>query len=190
VAVVLATDGFPTECSPQDIPGVAALAQTAFAGTPSISTFVIGVFTAAEQMDATTNLNAIASAGGTKSAFVINTSQNVTQGFVAALNSIRSMGLACQYEVPVPPADGGVPDYFAVNVEFTSGSKQTVTIGNVHDKASCSPTQGGWYYDVDPQTGATPQTINICPTSCSQLQGDPAGAVNILLGCNTEIIVP
>ena len=67
----------------------------------------------------------------------------------------------------MPPADGGVPDYFAINVQFTSGTGQTVTIGNVHDRGSCSPTKGGWYYDVDPNTGATPRTINICPAACS-----------------------
>ena len=189
-AVVLATDGFPTECTPVDIPGVAALASTAAAGTPSVSTFVIGVFAPAEQADARTNLDAIAAAGGTGTAFLIDTSQNVTQGFVTALNAIRTMALTCEYQVPVPPADGGVPDYFAVNVQFTSGAGQTVTIGNVHDRAACSPTKGGWYYDVDPSTGATPQTINICPTACTQLQSDPAGRVDILLGCTTVAIVP
>jgi Mg-chelatase subunit ChlD len=190
VAVVLATDGFPTECTPSDIPGVAALAATAVAGTPPISTFVIGVFAPAEQTDARTNLDAIASAGGTGTAFVIDTSQNVTQGFVSALNAIRKMGLSCEYQVPVPPVDGGVPDYFAINVEFTSGAGDTVTIGNVHDRASCSATKGGWYYDVDPATGAVPQTINICPITCTQLQADSAGRVDVLLGCTTQLIVP
>jgi hypothetical protein len=77
-----------------------------------------------------------------------------------------------------------------VNVQFTSGTGQTVTIGNVHDRAACSPTKGGWYYDVDPSTGATPRTINICPTACAPLQADPAGRVDILLGCTTVVIVP
>jgi len=190
VAVVLATDGFPTECTPVDVPGVAALASTAAAGTPSISTFVIGVFAPAEQADARVNLDAIASAGGTGTAFLIDTSQNVTQGFVTALNAIRTMALSCEYQVPVPPADGGVPDYFAVNVQFTSGAGQTVTIGNVRDRASCSPTKGGWYYDADPGTGARPSTINICPTACAALQADPVGRVDILLGCTTVAIVP
>jgi Mg-chelatase subunit ChlD len=190
VAVVLATDGFPTECTPSDIPGVAALAAVAAAGMPAISTFVIGVFAPAEQADARTNLDAIAGAGGTGTAFLIDTSQNVTQGFVAALNAIRTMALSCEYQVPVPPADGGVPDYFAVNVQFTSGAGQTVTIGNVPDRGACSASKGGWYYDVDPNTRATPRTINICPTACTQLQADPAGRVDILLGCSTETIVP
>jgi hypothetical protein len=76
-----------------------------------------------------------------------------------------------------------------VNVQFTSGAGQTVTIGNVHDKTACDARQGGWYYDVDPATG-TPQTISICDTSCAQVRGDPAGRVDVLVGCKTEIIIP
>jgi hypothetical protein len=189
VVVVLATDGEPDECTPSDIAGVAAIASAGRAGTPAISTYVIGVFAPAEAADAQTNLSTLAAAGGTGQAFIINTSQNVSQAFVSALNSVRSSGLACQYTVPTPSTDAGHLDYFSVNVEYTSGSNQTVTIGNVKDRASCSPTQGGWYYDVDPSTGARPQTISICDTTCNELQSDPAGRVDILLGCQTVFIV-
>jgi len=76
-----------------------------------------------------------------------------------------------------------------VNVQYTSGAGQAVTIGNVHDKAACDARQGGWYYDVDPATG-TPQTISICDTSCAALRGDAAGRVDVLVGCKTETIIP
>jgi Mg-chelatase subunit ChlD len=190
VAVVLATDGLPSECTPTDIAGVAAIAAGGAAATPAISTFVIGVFAPVEATDAQTNLNALAAAGGTGSAFVIDTNQNVTQAFGAALSAIRGMGLSCQYEIPSPSNDGGALDYFSVNVQFTPGTGQAVTIGNVRNKAACSPTLGGWYYDVDPTTGATPRTISICEPSCGQLRADPLGRVDVLLGCKTEIIVP
>ncbi|HMF43941.1 MAG TPA: hypothetical protein VKQ32_24880 [Polyangia bacterium] len=192
VVVLLATDGLPSECNPSDIAGVAAIASTALAATPSIATYVIGVFAPAEMADAQTNLNALAAAGGTGSAFLISTGNaNVTTAFVSALNSVRSSGLSCQYTVPTPTAtgDGGQIDYYTVNVQFTSGSGQATTIGNVKDRASCSATKGGWYYDVDPSTGATPQTISICDTSCAQMKADPGGRIDILLGCQTVIIV-
>jgi hypothetical protein len=189
VVVLLATDGFPDECTPDTVAGVAELTAAALAGTPSISTFVIGVFTPDEQADAQLNLDAMAAAGGTGKAFVINTNQDVTQQFQMALNAIRTTGLSCQYEIP-PPTDGGTLDYFSVNVQFTSGTGQAVTIGNVANRAACSPTKGGWYYDVDPTTGGTPTTINVCDTSCTQLRGDAAGRVDILIGCKTEMIVP
>jgi hypothetical protein len=186
--VVLATDGLPDECTPSDTAGVASIAATGLAGTPSISTFVIGVFAPTEAQQAQTTLDAIATAGGTKQSFVINVQTNVEQAFLTALNSVRTSALSCQYKVPTATM-GQTLDYYAVNVQFTSGAGQTVTIGNVPNKAACDPRQGGWYYDVDPAKG-TPQNISICDTSCTQLQGDSAGRVDVLVGCKTEIIIP
>jgi hypothetical protein len=37
--------------------------------------------------------------------------------------------------------------------------------------------------------GGTPQTISICDTSCAQMKADPAGRIDILLGCQTVIVV-
>ena len=188
VVVLLATDGLPSECTPDDIMGVSSISASALAATPSISTFVIGVFAPAEAQDAQTNLDSIAAAGGTKKSFVINLSQNVEQQFLAALTAVRTAALSCAFAVPTPPT-GQVLNYFDVNVDFTSGAGQTVTIGNVEDKAACDPKQGGWYYDVDPSAG-TPTNISVCDTSCTTLQADPAGRVEVLLGCKTQAIIP
>jgi hypothetical protein len=185
VAVVLATDGAPTECTPLDIPGIAALASNALAGTPSIPTFVIGVFAAAEAATAQANLDALARAGGSRSAFIINTGQNVTMAFLAALASIRTAALACEYNVPQPEA--GRLDYGKVNVQFTSGTAQKTTIGYAGSAASCG-TQGGWYYDVDPNRG-TPSKIAVCDATCAGLKADPGGTVKVLLGCVTQPII-
>jgi hypothetical protein len=189
VAVLLATDGFPSECDPTDIPNVSAIAASGLAGAPSISTFVIGVFGTDEAAMAQMNMDAIAAAGGTKQAFVINTAQNVTQAFLTALNSIRTAALSCEYKVPMA-APGETLDYYRVNVQYTSGAGQSVTIGNVASKAACDPRKGGWYYDVDPSKGAAPTNISICDTTCTQLKADAAGQVDVLLGCKTEIVVP
>ena len=189
VAVLLATDGLPSECDPTDIRGISAIASAAQAANPSVPTFVIGVFGPDEMADAQVNLDAIAAAGGTGKAFVISTNAaNVTTAFVNALNAVRTTGLSCQYEVPATMQDGGAVDYSRVNVQFTSGSGQEVTIGNVRNRAACSATKGGWYFDVDPTTGAIPKTISICDTSCAQMRADPAGKVDILLGCLTIIV--
>ncbi len=80
--VVLATDGDPNDCS-SDVPGVSAIAASGFSGTPSIQTFVIGVGSSL------TSLNAIAQAGGTSQAIIVDTSNNPTQQFIDALNTIR-----------------------------------------------------------------------------------------------------
>jgi hypothetical protein len=186
--VLLATDGVPDECPPYDAQGIASIAASGLASTTSIATFVIGVFAPADAQAAHQTLDAIAAAGGTKQSFVISSGQDVGQAFLAALGSVRTSALSCEFKVPQAAA-GQSLDYFKVNVQFTSGAGRIVTIGNVHDKAACDARQGGWYYDVDPATGM-PQTISICDASCAPLQGDAAGRVDVLLGCKTEVIIP
>ena len=186
VAVVLVTDGLPTECTPVDIPAIAALASAGATGTPPTPTFVIGVFGPAEAMTATPNLDALAVGGGTGSAVVIDTSQDVTKALQAALNRIRTMAVACTYKIP-PPSTGAI-DFHKVNVQLTGGNGTTSTIGYVNGKASCDPTRGGWYYDVDPATGQTPTTIIACDATCTQFQSDAAARVDIVLGCQTIVI--
>jgi hypothetical protein len=183
VVAVLATDGVPDECDPDDTQGIAALAAAGLSGAPSIKTFVIGVFTPDALTSGTAALDSIASAGGTKKPFIIQAgSANVEQQFEAALSAIRGASLPCQYEIPVP--DGGVPEYDSLNVEYTSGAGVSSGLPYVETAARCG-AGGGWYYDADPAGGATPSAILVCPTTCSTLQGDVKGRVDVIIGCQT-----
>jgi hypothetical protein len=184
VVAVLATDGLPDECSPDDIPTIAQLAAQGLSGSPSVKTFTIGVFTPADIMaGGQTGLDQIASSGGTKTSFVIDTSkQDVEQQFTAALDAIRGASLPCNYQVPIP--ESGMPDYQDVNVEFTSSAGVSSGVPYVETATRCG-TSGGWYYDVDPQGGGTPSAILVCPTTCSTLQTDASGRVDVVLGCQT-----
>ena len=181
VIAVLATDGLPTECD-QSIANIAAIASGAVAGSPSVKTFVIGVFAPAEQAQAQTNLDQIAAAGGTQNAFIINTTQNVSQQFVAALNTIRGSALPCEYTLPIP--ESGTPDYAKVNVTFTDGSGAKQTIPYVMSAGSCG-TSSGWYYDADPAQGGKPTKIIVCPATCNALKADPKGRIDVVQGCQT-----
>jgi hypothetical protein len=185
-AVVLVTDGLPTECTPVDIPGIAAVAAAGAGGTPAVPTFVIGVFGPTEAATAAPNLDALATGGGTGRAVVIDTSQNVTQALQTALNRIRTTAVACEYKIPVP--SGGAIDFGKVNVQLTGAGGASTTIGYVNGKASCDPARGGWYYDVDPATGATPTSIIACDATCTQFRSDVAARVDIVLGCKTIVI--
>jgi hypothetical protein len=173
--VVLATDGYPTDCAPTDIPSIAAIASAGAAATPAISTFVIGVG------DGLDNLNAIAVAGGSEAAFVV-TDANAGADFAAALEAIRK-SLACEFIIPTPTS--GEPDYDKVNVQYTPGGGMAAIVGKVADLAACTD-EGGWYYD-DPQN---PQVIHLCPDTCSVAKADPNGKVDVLLGCKTIIADP
>src|SRR5262249_21662394 len=174
--VVLATDGLPESCVPQDIPSIAMIAAAGQSGTPKVLTFVIGVGTELA------NLNAIASAGGTTSAFIVDASQNVTMQFAQALNAIRTTAIACEYLIP-PPSMGQI-DFGLVNVQYTPGTGNPVLLSQVPSAASCDSAGGGWYYD-NPQN---PTKIILCSSTCTQLKKDPMAQIKILLGCKTMIV--
>jgi len=192
VAVVLVTDGLPggfvpgfppAACAPATIAGVSAIAMSGATGTPPILTFVVGIFNpGAEATTAQTNLNMLATAGGTGSALVINvTDNNVAQELHTALTQAQSKAIACSYKIPTSTGGTGL-DYNKVNVQFTSGSGTATTIGHTGSSSACS--NGGWYYDVDPSAG-TPTQIIACPSSCTQFNADVSGHVDIVLGCAT-----
>ena len=186
VVTVLATDGLPTQCAPTAIDLVANIAKIGVTSAPSISTFVIGVFGPADAaVNAPNNLNQIAKAGGSKQAFIVDTTQDVTKQFRSALDTIRGGRLACQFQIPQPSSNETL-DYGRVNVQFTSSTQRSV-VYFVKSAADCDPSTGGWFYDVDPEVGS-PTQIVACPTSCTQLQAATRGAsVGIALGCTTIV---
>jgi hypothetical protein len=176
VAVVLATDGDPTECD-TDLGHIDAIAAAGVAATPKILTFVIGVGGSLSSLDG------IAAAGGTSSAFLVDTNANVNTQFLDAMNAIRHSVLACQFHIPLPA--GGSPNYQQVNVVYTpGGGGGSRTFPYVMDPANCPANGDGWYYD-DP---ANPTQIMLCASSCTAVQADPTGEVDITLGCSTVIL--
>jgi hypothetical protein len=190
VAIVLVTDGLPggfipgfppAECAPSDIPGISTILSSAATGATPILTFVVGIFNpGVEATTAQTNLNVLASAGGTGTALVISvTDNNVTQELHTALTQAQTKAIACSYQIP--PSSGAGLDFNKVNVTFTSGTNQT-TIGHTTGSSACD--KGGWYYDVDPSVG-TPTKIIACPSTCTQFNADVSGNVGIVLGCAT-----
>ena len=178
VVVVLATDGEPTECDPQDIPTIATVASTAAAGTPGVLTFVVGVGSLL------TSLDRIAVAGGTHSAFVVDQGGNVVQQFAAALQAIQGQALGCTYAIPAP-TNGQALNYEKVNVQVTLGGAPPAQLGYVETTAACAAS-GGWTYD-DP---VQPNKILLCPATCTGVTGDATAKVDILLGCTRTVTPP
>ncbi len=170
-AVVFATDGDPEECD-TNLTDIDAIAKAGFDATPKVATFVIGVGSSLS------NLNGIAAAGGTTSAFIVDTNNNVNTQFLAAMNAIRNSS-SCTYQIPIP-ADG-TPNFMQVNVVYTPSGGQPTTIPNVPNKAACPPMGDGWYYD----NPANPTAILLCTSTCGTVEA--SGSVNIALGCDTVI---
>lgn len=175
--VAFATDGDPSDCD-TDQDHINQIAADAFAGTPSIRTFVIGVGPSLDTLDG------IAAAGGTTTAFHIDLDSMATQSFLDALNTIRGVALPCTYEIPPPPS-GMMEDFDKVNVQYKPGDGTDPQIfPRVDSKADCPADGDGWYYDDN----NAPTQINLCDSSCSKLKSDIMAELDIELGCQT--IVP
>ncbi len=90
--------------------------------------------------------------------------------------------LPCTFDIPDPP-DNQTLDPDRVNFVYTPSTGPAQTIPRVDGASSCGSGQG-WYYD-DP---VSPTQIITCPATCTMLEGDPNGQVDIAFGCAT--IVP
>jgi len=183
--VVLVTDGEPSfyvdgglepGCTDNDLTHVEAAAASAFAASPPLPTYVIGVGTDID----TQNANAIAAAGGTQQAFMVSVTDPTTTSsqLVAALGAIRTQTVSCTLALPAPPA-GQLLDPNKVNVGFQpSGGAPTV----IAEDPAC--TGGvGWHYDVP--TG--PTSVELCPSTCDAVRAG-GGSVSFAFGCATAVI--
>ena len=185
VIVVMATDGLPSVCDPalQTDPeqATANLAAAATAGFDvGIQTWVIGVFSEAEEDLARANLDAIASAGGTNEAFIVTTNNVVTESFLEALNQVRLTSKACEFEL----AQSSEPvDYGEVWVKITPIGGDEIWVKNVDSAAACQSEGSGFFYDVPPGPGSTPTRIILCPQTCSILGASPNRTVEIFTTC-------
>jgi hypothetical protein len=175
--LVLATDGEPTGCDQNMPDDIAALAASALAGPHAIQTFVIGVGSSL------TSLNAIALAGGSGQAFLVDTGGDVTTAFADALDAIRGVAASCEFLIPAVGTDGESINPAKVNVRYAAAGGASTLVPQVagSDPANCGD-RAGWYYD-DP---SNPKTIMLCPASCQALAG---GSLQVEYGCDTVVDV-
>ncbi|UQA60606.1 vWA domain-containing protein [Polyangium aurulentum] len=186
VVVVLATDGEPKgDCSGgsddgENYPAPTEVAKDAFTSSPSIPVYVIGVG------NLLSSLNAIAEAGGTGKAFLMDGDQGTQDAFIKALNEIRGKALSCEIPIP-PPPPGETLDPNKVNVVYKpSNGSPEVTFTKAADPSICDQVPGSWYYD-DP---AKPTQIILCPDACATITGDNAAQLDVGFGCESVIAIP
>jgi hypothetical protein len=101
-----------------------------------------------------------------------------------ATGVITGSQVSCALDIP--PPDGGMLDPGKVNVKYTPGGGNPSSILNVPGGAAACTAQGGWYYD-DPQN---PTQIVLCPATCTVVQADPEAKIDVLFGCETEVVPP
>ncbi len=169
--VVLVTDGFPTECQPQQIADIAAVARTAATTEPRVRTFVIGVNLGASG----TNLDQIAEAGGTHAAFLL-TSSNLATDLTTGMLSIRVSPLQCVFSLP-PLADAGAFDRSRValrRIPKTGAPEDLTSVASAEDCA----THGDQGFYFDPPDA--PTRVVACPGTCAS--GDTS-TLELLVHC-------
>lgn len=181
VVVVLASDGMPTACAPTDAAALATLAKRALRGPGHVRTLVVALnsLTGADL----SGFHAIAAAGGTRRALVIDPHANFSEQLSRALGAAAAERVACDLAVPAPPQNQRL-DYDSVNVVL-DGEEARVTFPRVEGPDDCTAS-GGWYYDLDPEQGA-PLRINMCKATCDRLSSRDDTALTVELGCKTQV---
>lgn len=174
--IVLATDGIPddsclTGTTPNTIDNAVAAAKASFAGSPSVSVFVIGVGSEL------TALNAIGQAGGTGNAILVDTTKDVEKAFLDALTSIRRQAIPCDYAIP---SLGSAPDPAKININYVDAAGQSVFL-YVGTAADCvKAEENGWYFD-DPNA---PNKVVLCPKTCEKVKSNDNAKIDVVFGCD------
>lgn len=174
--IVLATDGIPDDTClagssgvrPNTLDDAIAVVSDALSGA-QITTFVIGV---GGELSA---LDAIAAAGGTTKATLVDSGSGAQATFLEALEGIRRTAIPCDYDIP-----SGTIKPKATNVTYASGgvTKQLVFVGN---EAGCDKAKDGegWYFDDE----AAPSKVILCDAICSAAKDDDGASVDLEFGC-------
>lgn len=179
LVILLMTDGKPEApvscggggCCPTLEDAVAA-ADDCASGPDGLPIYVLGVGPELE------NLNQIAVAGKTRSAYLVG-DQDVTGSVLGALNSIRGDAtVPCELTIPAP-RDGNALDYDQVNIVYSTSGCSFVPAYYVESQASCDEA-GGWYYD-DP---GAPSSVVLCPSTCDDVS-IPGASLRFSVGCQS-----
>jgi hypothetical protein len=177
-ALVLVTDGYPNGCDDDDIASVVTAVEGTAADFP---TYVIGVKNPPGGPDTVSDLNALATAGGTEMAIFIDTGDpdKTASDLKSAIARIRERSVSCSAAIPATP--GGKP-FVAdrVNVSMSVGA-DTTQLG--YDQ-ECGAESAWRYDDVD-----APTTIVLCPETCLAVQQEPTAELNVEFGCRTRPVV-
>ncbi len=103
-----------------------------------------------------------------------------------ATGVIKDSKLGCDYLIP-PVPNGQTFEPGKVNVVYTPGNGgMPESILNVPGGSKDCTDKGGWYYD-DP---ANPKHVLMCPSTCTVLQSDTMGKVDLQFGCATQTVPP
>jgi hypothetical protein len=108
----------------------------------------------------------------------------VAATFKTALQNIRDTSWSCGIKIPAP-SSGSAIDYGRINLSYINGGGSQQSVPRTRDGTSstCNLSSVGWYFD----NVNAPTRMVLCPALCSSVNQDPAGKLNVALGCSTQI---
>jgi len=126
--------------------------------------------------------------GGAILEFVIDISGSMSSestdlgaSLTTTLSQIASSALSCTYSVPPPSGSGQTIDPSQTVLVYTDGATGQPYIVLQNTSATCDK---GWHY-----TDATNSKIEICGTTCAEIQGSSASTLSASFGCNVAQII-
>jgi hypothetical protein len=116
--------------------------------------------------------------------FDMTTAQDFAGALASALGSVSGAALGCEFTVPqtnVAIAPG------TVNVQYRSQSGAPVCFA--YDPAPCSAGSDGWQFAKLADGSDDLSRVVICGSACDQVRADAMARVDVLLGCETIVLL-
>lgn len=124
----------------------------------------------------------VAATGGVDGDLALQDFEPVWDRVVETIDVVT--GLECEWEIP-PAPPGKTFDAAQLNVRYTD-IQSSRELGRVANVGQCDDDYvDGWYYD-DPDE---PQSIQVCPRVCNEIQAGIGQEMQILFGCESQVAV-
>lgn len=93
---------------------------------------------------------------------------------------ILGAAVSCEFLIPEPP-EGETLDLDTVQVRYGSDGEEIEVFNKVDSINDCSQDDYNFYYDES--------HIILCPNTCDLVQSDPNAEIDILFGCELNVVV-
>ena len=116
--------------------------------------------------------------------FDMTTTKDFAGALASALGSVSGAALGCEFAVPqtnVKVTPG------TVNVQYRPQSGQPECFA--YDPAACSAGSNGWQFAKNADGSDDLSRVVICGSACEQVRADPMARVDVLLGCETIVLL-
>ena len=116
--------------------------------------------------------------------FDMTTTQDFAGALASALGSVSGAALGCEFAVPqtnVAIAPG------TVNVQYRTQNGQPTCFP--YDPEPCSAGSNGWQFAKSADGKDDLSRVVICGSACDQVRADPMARVDVLLGCETIVLL-